>query len=86
MLHSPDRYNTIASDNRKKILSVILLAFGMSLFSGIVWLRVEVWAQKKEAEVAHLSSELTWESYLYQKTAREVLERRRAARGMLRTP
>jgi len=85
MLKSTNSYNTIAINNTKKILSVVLLTVGMSIFSGVVWFRVETWAQKKEAEVARLSSELSWESYLYQKTAREVLQRRRAASSTAKT-
>jgi len=85
MLKSDTRYNTIATNNTKKILSVVFLTVGMSIFSVIVWLKVEVWAQKKEAEIAHLSTELSWESYLYQKTAREVLQRRRSSPSPART-
>jgi len=61
-------------DNARKILTMLTLALGMSIFCGIILLKVETWADKKEAEVKRTLAETDWEGFRYQQTARKVLQ------------
>ncbi len=59
-------------ENYKKILITVTFTIGLMIFSGIILLKVEVWAKVKEAEVQTLNSDLMWDDFLYQKTVQEV--------------
>jgi hypothetical protein len=68
------QYAFASNESFKKVLSILALSFAMLIFSAVVLIKVDVWAQKQEAEVRRINAELDWEGYLYQKAARNLMK------------
>jgi hypothetical protein len=60
-------------ENFRKIINILCLTTGMLIFSGVILLRVEVWAHKTEAEVQQQVADLDWQGFQYHRTAAKVL-------------
>lgn len=63
-------------DSIRKGLAFLLLSVGMGIFTLVILMKVDAFAQKAEADTKLLSADLDWEGYLYQQTARKVLSER----------
>ena len=60
-------------DNFSKALTFLFLAIGTGIFLMIVMIRVDVFAQKTDAEMKSTAAEMDWQGYLYQQTVQNIL-------------
>lgn len=63
-------------DNLSRGLTLLFLAAGVGIFFTIIMIKVDVLAEKAKAEVKEVSAEMEWQGYLYQQTAKYVIQER----------
>jgi len=68
------------SESFRKISITLIFVLGMTIFGGMILLKVEVWADKVHADVETCRTSLDWEDHLYQKTVNHVIDKRKLER------
>ena len=64
------------TENYKKFMTTALWAGVMVIFSGVILIRVEVWAQQLKDEVTISTEQRDLQDYLLQQTTRQIVQKK----------
>jgi hypothetical protein len=71
-----DSINFLDQDNSRKILSIISLAAGMTIFCWVILFRVDVWAHKRQIDVQMAADQEDFEMSRYRRTVIEIMNKK----------